>query len=145
MAKDRPPEHAAAAHAPASQPGRLARAVAPLGAAASWIRRSKLRMGAALAGSAACMIGLGLTLTLVFRAPDESKRGERLAAALEKLDAGERREARSLAVKLSNDKTLPYAEHGGPLFILGATTFGEAEEQVDPTKRRLLLLVASRY
>jgi tetratricopeptide (TPR) repeat protein len=135
------------AHAPAAevQPTRLARLAAPLIAAARWIYRSRLRLGVAVAALAASMIGLGLVLTLVLRGPDANDRQELLTEALKQLDMGDRQAARNLAAKLGGTKTLSYAESGGPLFIQGAITYREAQEQTDPTKRRLMFLVAARY
>jgi tetratricopeptide (TPR) repeat protein len=148
MAKDRPKEKAASeVRAPAaeSQPSRWARLAAPSAAAARWIYQSRLRLGASIAALAAAIIGGVLVLALVFRGPDASDREELLTEALKQLDTGDRQAARNLAAKLGGTKSLSYAESGGPLFIQGATTYAEAQEQTDPTKRRLLFLVAARY
>jgi tetratricopeptide (TPR) repeat protein len=145
MAKDRPKEKTAAAvqaQAADSLPTRLA--ARPV-AAARWIYQSRLRLGLAIAASSAGMIGTVLAMALVFRGPDATDREQLLADALEQLDTGDRQAARNLAAKLGGTKSLSYGESGGPLFIQGATTYREAQEQTDPTKRRLMFLVAARY
>ena len=82
-------------------------------------------------------------LTLVFRRSEPRLHATAAGQALPKLDEGELRAGpRSWPPSCCSDKTLAYAEHGGPLFILGAITLREAEEQINPTKRQLLFLVA---
>ena len=100
MAKDRPADKAKATapQAAASQPGRLARLTAPFAGLAGWIRRNPLRGGPALAILAACMIGAGVGQALAFRGSNPQDRERLLAEALKQLDAGDLRQARSLAI-----------------------------------------------
>lgn len=146
MAKQRPAENAAAAQqASAPQPGRLARLIAPARALLGWARQHPRWSGMVAAILLVAMIGLCVAASLAFRGPDLEDRQRLLAEALHQLDVGEFREARRLAIQLSNNKNLSYAEQGAPLLIQGAITFHEAEEQTDPAKRKLLFLVAARY
>ena len=50
-----------------------------------------------------------------------------------------------LATELRNQPDATFAERGGALYVLGSILAREAEEQPNPTQRRLLYLVASRY
>jgi tetratricopeptide (TPR) repeat protein len=143
MGKDRKPAAPPEAHA--SSPSLLARVIAPVKALVGLARKRPLVAGIAGAIMLVAIIGVGAAAALVFRGPDPKDRTQLLAEALKHLDAGERREARKLALELGSDQSLPYSEHGGPLLIQGAITYHEAEEQTDPAKRRLLLLVAARY
>src|SRR5205823_5093636 len=68
-----------------------------------------------------------------------------LAQAFAEFDKGNRTKARRAAARLLTDPTAAYAEHGGASYILGAITLRDADEQINPTKRQLLDLVAARY
>ena len=143
MAKDRQQQ---SAQPPAPQsPGWLARLRSLVAALPGLARQHPVRSGIAVVGVGVALIGLALTAALVFRGPDRADRDQLQADALAALDAGDPRQARRLAAQLSSDPALTYQDHAGPLFIQGVITFHEAEEQSDPSKRRLLFLVAARY
>ncbi|HEX5105823.1 MAG TPA: hypothetical protein VFV87_18525, partial [Pirellulaceae bacterium] len=142
MAKERrqPP-----AQPPAEPAGPVARWIGPLRRLPGWSSQHPLRAGLVAGGLLVAMIGLGAAAALVFRVPDEQDREELLAQALEALDLHDFRQARHLALQMGDAKSLPYGDQAGPLLIHGAVTAHEAEGQTDPTKRRVLYLVAARY
>lgn len=142
MAKPRQP---APAEANSSRPGWTARFFDNARQFAFWLRKNPVRGGITLLAACAVLGCVILSTMLSMRGPDKAARDRQLAEALKQLDAGNLRQARQLTSELSRCKTLTYQEHGGPLLIRGVITLHEAEEQTDPTKRRLLYLVASRY
>lgn len=108
------------------------------------VRPKSVRGMLILAAVALAIIGIsvGATLTFVGGTPTPIRE---LATAFARLDAGDFREARRLAGGLLADGRLDYHEQGGAYYIVGAITLHEADEQINPSKRRLLHAVAARY
>jgi tetratricopeptide (TPR) repeat protein len=110
-----------------------------------WLRANPVRGSLALGGSSIAIIGLVLALTLVLRPAARPTYIRQLAQAFSAFEKGNRVTARRLAARLLTDATAGYGEHGGAYFILGAITLRDAEEQINPSKRQLLALIAARY
>jgi TolA-binding protein len=110
-----------------------------------WFKANRLRGSLAIAALAVAFIGLAIGLTLIFQPAARPTYVRQLAQAFGEYDKGNRAAARQTAARLLTDTTVGYAEHGGAYFILGAVTLRDADDQINPTKRQLLDVVAARY
>ena len=142
MAKEKPASRQTAAAAPQAPPGGILRRLASF---PGWLKANRLRGGIAVGGLSVAVIGLAVGLTLVLGRAVGPTYVRQLALALAELDKGNYAASRQMAAKLLTNKKVAYAEHGGAFYILGALTLRDADEQINPTKRQLLDLVASRY
>lgn len=127
----------------------------PRALAGALIRRlAGLRNLATGKGRLIASVGLGLFLLISAAATvwyvqsqrDGAKvNGLTLDMALEKLDAGERREARRLASELQSPGALPYDDRGGPAFIHGAAIAYDADESWDEPRLAEFYLLAAKH
>jgi tetratricopeptide (TPR) repeat protein len=100
---------------------------------------------AALSILLAAVIGSSAALALVFWPTAEPNYIRQQAKAFGEFDKGNFAKARQIAARLLTDTSVGYSEHGGAYYMLGAITLHDADEQINPTKRQLLDLVAARY
>lgn len=143
MAKDRPSAPAKDdAHAAAPQAGGL---VARLKGLPRWAFATRRRAILVLGGLVVGIIGGGAALTLGLLPAAKPSYIRQLSQAYAKFDAGDAREARRLAADLLTRPEAEFGDQGGAYYILGAITLAEADQQINPEKRRLLFLVAARY
>jgi tetratricopeptide (TPR) repeat protein len=91
------------------------------------------------------IIGVAAWGALAFSRSSQIPFAQRLAQAFAELDKGHRQEARRLAAALLRDSSASYAEYGGAYYILGSVTLHDADDQINPSKRQVLDLVAARY
>jgi tetratricopeptide (TPR) repeat protein len=112
---------------------------------AAWLRANRLRGWLAIAAAAVAVIGLVAALTLAARPAARPAYIRQLAQAFAEDAKGNRSAARQIAARLLTDTSVSYSDHGGAYFILGTITLRDADEQINPTKRQLLDIVAARY
>ncbi len=110
-----------------------------------WALATRRRAVLSLAILAVGIIGGGLAATLMVWPGKRPAYMRQLAKAFAHFDAGDARAARELAAGLLANPDADFADQGGAYYILGAITCAEADVQISPEKRRLLLLVAARY
>lgn len=78
--------------------------------------------------------------------PKKAKSSEQLVnEAFEHLDAGDYREARKLAATARAVSKQEHEADGRTLFLLGAALAHDARQDLNPTERRTLNLIAARY
>jgi len=109
-----------------------------------WLRANPVRSSLVMGGVVA-IIGAATGLTLAFWPAGEPAYVRQLGQAFASYEAGDYAEARKIAARLLTNTSAGYSDHGGAYFILGSITLQEADQQINPTKRQLLDLVAARY
>jgi tetratricopeptide (TPR) repeat protein len=110
-----------------------------------WLLATRRRALLTLAAFAVAIIGGGAAVTLTVWPGKRPAYIRQLAKAFARYDAGDARGARELAAALLANPEADFEDQGGAYYILGAITLAEADLQISPEKRRLLLLVAARY
>jgi tetratricopeptide (TPR) repeat protein len=104
-----------------------------------WLR-SSIVAGVILAMIAATMAGWAFLANVALQSGQVS-----LEELLRALDEGRHEEARAGAARALRKGLLPQSDFGGPLFVLGAAKFKDAENQGDAKRRQTEFLIASRY
>ena len=145
MAKERETAHGKDAHGGGTAAAPAGGLVARLKGLPRWALATRRRMIAVFGCLAVAIIGGGPGLTLALWPAERPAYMRQLAQAFAKYDSGDRREARRLAADLLTSPEAAFGDQGGAYYILGAITVAEADEQINPEKKRLLLLVAARY
>ena len=122
----------------AAPPGRFRKLI---GVAATWAGENPLQ--------GAIVVGLSVLVMLALVAiwpksisTSDSDKDVSMASALESLDEGAYTHAQEVATKLRDGETLLPEEFGGPLFVLGAVMYHDAENVASNDQKRYYRLAA---
>jgi tetratricopeptide (TPR) repeat protein len=111
---------------------------------AGGLRKNPLRGGIAIAVGL-LVIGGAAYATSKFLPAKAKAPQDLLTEALARLDAGDFTEARRLAAESRARAKGSHQADGGTLFVLGVALAHDAKQDLNPTERRTLNLIAARY
>jgi tetratricopeptide (TPR) repeat protein len=135
----KPAEHSAGSAAPAKRSllGRLS-------GLPGWLKARPLRGGLVALVGLLVIGGLAAATSALLPAKSKSS-NELIEEALAKLDAGDHREARRLAAQARAVAGDAQPADGETLYVLGTALADDARQDLNPTERRTLNLIAARY
>lgn len=116
-----------------------------LAALFAWSRAHKKLSALAVAGILLLFTTAGSVACVVYAYRRSAERAISMAAALDKLDAGEYARARKIAQRLQKSDRLTYDDLGGPPFVIGAAIVYEAEAAWKKDEQKQLHALAARY